>query len=123
MSKHLLMIDFGRKTSVVGSFAHWRGMKGYVLGLNSVLVLLKSFILQVQHKLNSYAISAVGMGTWRLRPWSSLLIQNTVAHVEGAWRHFVDDLGLYGLKRVIHFAPPCALPRSTELGTPPDRAM
>ena len=78
-------------------------------GAYPVLILHKTFDVQVQHKLNSYAISAVGMGTWRLRPWSSFLIQNTVAHVEGAWRHFVDDLGLYGLKRVIPFASPRVL--------------
>lgn len=64
--------------------------------------------MQTQQALNSEAIAKIGMGTWRLRSWVGDTMQNTVAHIEGGWRHFVDDLGLYGLKRVsLKSASPC----------------
>lgn len=40
------------------------------------------------------------MGSWRLKPVVSPLIEFLVAHVEGAWRHLIDELGLFPLPPV-----------------------
>ncbi len=42
----------------------------------------------------------MGMGSWRLREFVSETLQLFVANLEGAWRHLIDDLGLYPMRSV-----------------------
>lgn len=56
--------------------------------------------MQEQEQFNSTAILMVGMGSWRLAIFVSETLQAVVANIEGAWRHLVDDLGLYPMNRV-----------------------
>ena len=46
------------------------------------------------------ATEEIGMGSWRLKgamdpPWEGL-----TAHIEGLWRHKIEDLGLFPLDYV-----------------------
>ena len=56
--------------------------------------------MQKQVELNRKAIRVIGMGSWRLKTFVSETLQLFVANLEGAWRHMVDDLGLYPMKPV-----------------------
>ena len=57
-------------------------------------------VFQTQTELNRKAIRLMGMGSWRLKDFVSETLQLFVANLEGAWRHLIDDLGLYPMKPV-----------------------
>lgn len=63
-------------------------------------------VVQKQMALNRKAIREIGMGSWRLRRFVSPMLQLFVANLEGAWRHLIDDLGLYPIKPVRHMLLP-----------------
>lgn len=75
-------------------------LQSALVRLDDVDPSLLSTALQTQTDLNRKAIRLVGMGSWRLKGFVSETLQLLVANLEGAWRHLIDDLGLYPIKPV-----------------------